>query len=901
MSILSSPERAHSPQSEHRGAATVLADDGTGGGTARAGPHTRAAPAAPLVPQARPVVAGKFLFAGGEKLYVRGVTYGPFGADGSDAEYGDAAKAARDFARIAAAGFNTLRVYSVPPAWLLDAAAERGLRVMVGLPWEQHVAFLDDATRARDIERRVAEGVDACARHPAVLAYAIGNEIPAPVVRWYGHRRVERYLRRLYDAAKAADPGALVTYVNYPSTEYLDLPFLDFASFNLYLESPSDLEAYVARLHNIAGDRPLVMAEVGLDALRHGDEAQAVSLAAQVRGVMRGGCAGAFVFAWTDEWHRGGMDITDWRFGLTTRDRAPRPALAAVARVFAEAPAAPDRAAPGVSVVVCTHNGSRTIAGCLEGLRDLAYPDYEVIVVDDGSTDGTADVVRRFEFARLIRTENRGLSSARNTGLQAARLGIIAYIDDDARPDPHWLTYLVDTLTRADHAGAGGPNVPPAGCGLVSDAVAMAPGGPVHVLLTDQVAEHIPGCNMAFRRDRLLEIGGFDPQFRIAGDDVDVCWRLQERGWTLGFNPAAVVWHRRRDTVRGYWKQQLNYGRAEADLERKWPEKYNAAGHLTWNGRLYGNGLLHAMGWWARRRIYHGTWGSALFQSVYHVRPNWLWSLPAMPEWYILVALLAAVAAVGPAWKPMLAVLPFLALAAAAPVVQAAVASRRAINCRPEERGWRRSRLLLLTLLLHLIQPAARLGGRVCRGLTPLRTRGIGRPVLPLPAIVKAWTESWISPESRLGDLLTKLRAGGAVVLSGGDFDRWDCEVRGGVLGAARVRLLVEEHGSGRQLARFRVWPHCPPRAMLPAAMLAAVAAVAAADGARAAAVLFAAAAAVVVARAAYECAAATGAVVSALVPARGAQRIDPRAAGDPAANPDADPELELAGGLSEH
>ena len=72
MSILSSPERAHSPQSEHRGAATgaatVLADDGTGGGTARAGPHTRVAPAAPLVPQARPVVAGKFLFAGGEKL-----------------------------------------------------------------------------------------------------------------------------------------------------------------------------------------------------------------------------------------------------------------------------------------------------------------------------------------------------------------------------------------------------------------------------------------------------------------------------------------------------------------------------------------------------------------------------------------------------------------------------------------------------------------------------------------------------------------------------------------------------------------------------------------------------------------------------------------------------------------
>ena len=76
--------------------------------------------------------------------------------------------------------------------------------------------------------------------------------------------------------------------------------------------------------------------------------------------------------------------------------------------------------------------------------------------------------------------------------------------------------------------------------------MAHAPGGPVHVLLSDEVAEHIPGCNMAYRLDRLRAIGGFDPRFRIAGDDVDICWRLQERGWTLGFSPAAVVWHHRR-------------------------------------------------------------------------------------------------------------------------------------------------------------------------------------------------------------------------------------------------------------------------------------------------------------------------------------------------------------------
>ena len=343
MTLATSPRLAHPPD-----AANPLAAGGRATELDRPDPGRTGK----LARSPRLTVGGKFLFAGEEKFYVRGVTYGPFGPDGSPTEYGDSARVAGDFARIRASGFNALRVYSVPPPWLLEAAAAHGLRVLVGLPWEQHVAFLDDARRADDIVRRVAEGVGACAGHPAVLAYAIGNEIPAPVVRWYGHRRVERYLRRLFDAAKARDPDALVTYVNYPSTEYIELPFLDFVSFNLYLESRQDLESYVSRLHNIAGDRPLLMAEVGLDAQRHGDDGQAASLRGQVRSVFRGGCAGAFVFAWTDEWHRGGLDITDWSFGLTTRDRAARPALSAVGRAFAEVPVARAEPPPGVTVVV---------------------------------------------------------------------------------------------------------------------------------------------------------------------------------------------------------------------------------------------------------------------------------------------------------------------------------------------------------------------------------------------------------------------------------------------------------------------------------------------------------------------------------------------------------------------
>ena len=72
--------------------------------------------------------------------------------------------------------------------------------------------------------------------HPALLCYALGNEIPAGVARWLGAKRIELYLRQLYDAVKAEDPEGIVTYVNYPSTEYLQLPFLDAVCFNVYLE-----------------------------------------------------------------------------------------------------------------------------------------------------------------------------------------------------------------------------------------------------------------------------------------------------------------------------------------------------------------------------------------------------------------------------------------------------------------------------------------------------------------------------------------------------------------------------------------------------------------------------------------------------------------------------------------
>src|SRR5256885_1903310 len=223
--------------------------------------------------------------------------------------------------------------------------------------------------------------------------FAVGNEIPASIVRWYGRRRVERYLERLCRAVREEAPGALVTYVNFPSTEYLEPRGIDFLCFNVYLETREALVAYLKRLQNLAGERPLVLAEVGLDSRRNGEEGQARSLAWQLRTTFRAGAAGAFVFAWTDEWHRGGHDVEDWDFGLVRRDRTPKPALAVVERNLAAVPAGPDMDWPRISVVVCTHNGAPAIAECLSAVTRLDYSNYQVILVQDGSTDATRALV----------------------------------------------------------------------------------------------------------------------------------------------------------------------------------------------------------------------------------------------------------------------------------------------------------------------------------------------------------------------------------------------------------------------------------------------------------------------------------------------------------------------------
>jgi GT2 family glycosyltransferase len=228
---------------------------------------------------------------------------------------------------------------------------------------------------------------------------------------------------------------------------------------------------------------------------------------------------------------------------------------------------------PSISIVVCAHNAAGTIDECLSHCLELDYPDLEVIVVDDGSTDTTPDIVATHLDVRLITISRSGLSVARNVGYQSARGELIAYLDADAYPAPQWPWYLALAAIGPGVGGSGGPNIPPSQEPASARVVARSPGGPVPQLVSADRAEHIPGCNMAFWRHVLEGLDGFDPVLEAA-EDLEFEWRVRDGGCDIAYHPAALVWHHRRPGLGAYLRQQRHYGRGQAILERRHPERF---------------------------------------------------------------------------------------------------------------------------------------------------------------------------------------------------------------------------------------------------------------------------------------------------------------------------------------
>ena len=753
--------------------------------------------------QARPTVGGKFFRLGRAKYYPKGVAYGPFHPNAAGEPFPEPAAAARDFELIERLEANVLRVYHVPPRWLLDLADAHGLKLLIDIPWSKHVCFLDSAAVHDQACAAVRAAVQSCARHPAVFAYSVVNELPPDIVRWSGTAAVENFLDELAQEAKGVDPECLCTFGNYPPTEFLNPRNMDFVCFNVYLHQRRPFENYLARLQMLADAKPLLLGEMGVDTLREGEDRKCEMLEWQIEAAFRGGLAGAIVFSFTDEWHKDDRDVPDWCFGLTTRERLPKPSFEAVRRKFDQAPYFPLHHYPMISVVVACYNGSRTLQPCLDSLRRLNYPNFEVIVVDDGSTDITPQVASLYKNFRVIRQTHQGLSVARNAGIFAAQGEVIAFTDADCRADEDWLYYLAADLLNGSFVGMGGYNFLPPDDSAVAAAVMVSPGGPAHVMLNDRQAEHIPGCNMAFYKWALAEIGGFDPIFHRAGDDVDVCWRLQQRGYRIGFSPPGFVWHYRRPTVPAYLQQQSGYGEAEAMLVRRHPEYFNSFGGSVWQGRIYTSSKF---GLTIRRpMIYRGHFGTGFFQSLYRAEPATVLMFCTSLEYHALVNLPLLVLSV-----PFHSLAP-VALTSVLLSLGVCVAAAAQADLPPAKRRfWSRPLVALLFFLQPIVRGWARYQGRLSFGPTPPKAletfESLALQDRP-EALDQAqyWSNTQMDRLDFVRRVIQRMAQEGWEIKEDAGWSDFDVEVFGSRWSHLQLATVAEPHAGGKQLVRCRL------------------------------------------------------------------------------------------------
>jgi len=752
----------------------------------------------------RVVVDGKFFKVGGARFAVRGVSYGTFRPRDDGARFPSRSQLKSDMAAMNEAGFTVLRTYVTPPDDVLELAADWDLQVLAGVfypDWRYLVGASARQARAllHDARTEVRRAARQLAGHEQVMALSLGNEIPADVIRWVGTGRVTAAIGELVEVVREEDPEQLVTYANYPTAEYLQLPSLDFLTFNVFLERREDLRRYLTRLHHLAGDRPLVLGEIGIDAGQapDGEQRQAAAIDEMLETAVERGAAGTCLFSWTDEWWVGDAEVTGWHFGLTRADRSARPALDVAARWNRRTVRDLPFPWPSISVVICAYNAEATLAECLEHTTRLDYPELEVIVVDDGSTDATAAIARRYPRVRLLSIGRRGLSAARNEGYRNARGDVIAYLDSDAYPTPEWPWFLALGFDGREVGGVGGPNVPPPGGSLGARCVARSPGGPVHVLLSDDRAEHVPGCNMAFWAKVLDEVGGFDPVYRAAGDDVDLCWRVLDRDWEIGFHPAALVWHHRRTSLRAYLRQQRGYGRAEALVERRHPERFTAIGTARWRGTIY-DSIARPL---RRQRIYRGAFGAADFQAGYD---------PGGHVGDLVHQVAVPIAVLGLASAPLALVDPALgapaAVAAVGLLAVFAVDGWRAHPPRGLPPGRRKLRFRLGVAMMHLAQPLARTWGRAWARRRPRAEPAPGPGPLPEPlSRLRGGVSLYALDRPRAefaSAAVARLHARGYRVWSGSGWESYDARVRGSSLIAGE--LVTSQYPQGFVQLRLR-------------------------------------------------------------------------------------------------
>ncbi len=247
---------------------------------------------------------------------------------------------------------------------------------------------------------------------------------------------------------------------------------------------------------------------------------------------------------------------------------------------------------PFVSVIIPVRNRPREMEDCLLSLARIDYPAsrMEIIVVDDASTDHTPQVVSHFPVRLISLKENRQAPYCRNLGAKKAAGEILAFIDSDCLADPLWLKELMPAFKEAPVGAVGG---------RVASWFRESPLDRYEEVKSSLIMGkrfarshekenffYVPSCNLLVRKNLFLESGGFREELFV-GEDVDLCWRMQDAGHLVEFRPMGTVFHKHRNRLKPFCMRRFDYGTSEPllqQLHRNRPKKmiFPMASSLFW-------------------------------------------------------------------------------------------------------------------------------------------------------------------------------------------------------------------------------------------------------------------------------------------------------------------------------
>lgn len=235
------------------------------------------------------------------------------------------------------------------------------------------------------------------------------------------------------------------------------------------------------------------------------------------------------------------------------------------------------------SVVIPVYNGSKTLQKTLESIFAQTFParKFEIIVVDDGSNDNTRELIVAIKAncshqLRYFYQDNKGPAAARNLGIKHALGPIVAFIDSDCAASADWVEEIVKGYGDLRLAGVGGVIKAAPTASLVSqycDFVRMNE-KPDRIIELD--IYYLITANASFRKQYLVEVGGFDERYDFpGGEDPDICYRLEKKGYLLICNPCAIVYNPHKQTFKEFSRTFYNYGKGNSFLAMRKLSKWD--------------------------------------------------------------------------------------------------------------------------------------------------------------------------------------------------------------------------------------------------------------------------------------------------------------------------------------